>query len=205
MRTNQIMIRGEGFIQRTNDGYFSATELVKQWNSNNSNKKQLGQYQLLNSTNDYVAQLKKEGIERPIITGRGKGVNSGTWVHPKIFIDLAMWVSVEFKSKVIDYVLDGLIKSRHDAGDYYNEMCASIMERYVSYYGHKPNPLIYINEANMIKSIVNADGVSRNEMSEDSLNLVTLLQKNNTLMINKGMSKEARIKRLTDFAKAYFL
>src|SRR5690606_26757957 len=109
MKTNQIMVREEGFIQRTSDGYFSATKLVDHFNHLYGEKKILGNYMKNQNTSDFVDQLVKEGIQKPIITGRGTGPNSGTWVHPKIFIDLAMWVSVEFKSKVIDYVLDGLI------------------------------------------------------------------------------------------------
>ena len=36
MKTNQIMIRDNSrFIQRTKDGYFNATVLLKSWNSNN--------------------------------------------------------------------------------------------------------------------------------------------------------------------------
>ena len=199
MKTNQVMIREEGFIQRTVDGYFNATELVKKWNAISSQKKQLGQYQLLNSTIEFMEQLKKEGIENPIITGRGKGENSGTWVHPKVFIDIAMWVSVEFKSKVIDYVIDGLIKSRHDAGDYYNQMTKAILETYVDYYNMKPPAHIYIEEANMVKSLVASK--DRNNMTESELKQLTYLQKFNTLLIKKRIGKESRIKQLIQAAE----
>jgi hypothetical protein len=193
MKTNQVMTRENGFIQRTIDGYFNATALVDKWNESN-NKKQLGQYKLLNSTIDFVNQLKKEGIENPIITGRGKGVNSGTWVHPKVFIDLAMWVSVEFKSRVIDYVIDGLIKSRNDAGDYYTEMTKAILETYVDYYKIKPPAHIYIEEANMVKFLVAAK--DRNNMTEQELKQLTYLQKFNTMLIKKRIGKESRVKQL---------
>jgi hypothetical protein len=199
MKTNQIMIREQGFIQRTSDGYFNATELIKNWNSISNNKKQLGQYQLLNSTNEFIEQLKKEGIENPVLTGRGKGENSGTWVHPKVFIDIAMWVSVEFKSKVIDYVIDGLIKSRHDAGDYYNEMTKAILETYVDYYNIKPPAHVYIDEANMVKSLVVAK--DRNNMTEQELKQLTYLQKFNTMLIKKRIGKESRIKQLKQAAE----
>jgi hypothetical protein len=194
MKTNQIMIRDSGFIQRTKDGYFNATALVEQWNKENNTKKQLSQYKILNSTIEFIEQLKHEGIEMPVITGRGKGENSGTWVHPKIFIDLAMWVSVEFKSKVIDYVIDGLVKSRHDAGDYYNEMAKAILETYADYYKVKPPAHIYIEEANMVKSLVASK--DRNNMTEAELKQLTYLQKFNTLLIKKRIGKDSRIKQL---------
>jgi hypothetical protein len=194
MKTNQIMIRENGFIQRTSDGYFNATALVEKWNNDNKNKKQLAQYKLISSTLEFVEQLKKEGIENPIITGRGQGNNSGTWVHPKVFIDLAMWVSVEFKSKVIDYVIDGLIQSRHDAGDYYKEMTKAILETYVEVYGRNPNPNVYIEEANIVKSLVSCS--DRNNMSESELKQLTYLQKFNSMLIRKKIGKQSRIKQL---------
>lgn len=192
MKTNQLMVRDEGFVQRTCDGYFSATKLIEQWNVANNDRKQLGNYMKTQGTAEYLEQLKKEGIVNPTITGRGQGVNSGTWVHPKVFIDVAMWVSVEFKSKVIDYVLDGLIKSRHDAGDYYNEMTKVILETYVDIYNCKPSPQIYIEEANMLKSLVPAK--DRNNMNADELKQLTYLQKFNAMLIKKRIGKESRIK-----------
>lgn len=195
MKTNQVMTREEGFIQRTSDGFFNATKLVENWNNANGDKKQLGNYMKTQGTIEYIEQLKKEGISMPIIAVRGQGDKSGTWVHPKVFIDVAMWVSVEFKSKVIDFVIDGLIKSRHDAGDYYNEMTKAILETYVDTHGVKPPARVYIDEANLVKSLVSI--TDRNNMSESELRQVTYLQKFNTMLIKKRIGKESRIKQLT--------
>ena len=105
MKTNVVQKRDEAFVQRTKDNYFNATFLVKCWNERNPEKeKQLARFFVLKETKEYIEQLKKEGVEIPYITGRGKGVNSGTWMHPNLFVDLAMWVSIEFKSKVLSYV-----------------------------------------------------------------------------------------------------
>lgn len=196
MNTNQTLKRSEAFIQRTKDGYFNANTLINYWNDNNSNKKILSNYQKNNSTIEFINQLKDEGIALPTITGRGRGKNAGTWMHPKLFIDFAMWISVEFKSIVIDYVLDGLIKTRNDAGDYYNEMCAAILEVYYNTYKKKPPAYIYISEANMIKSLV--CNKHRNEMSEQQLRQITYLQKFNANLIKKNIGKEKRINRLIE-------
>jgi hypothetical protein len=173
MKTNQIMIREIGFTQRTKDGYFNASNLLNLWNDSvpNSKNKQLGNFQKTQETKAYIEQLKKEGIEFPFIASRGKGDNQGTWMHPKLFIDFAMWLSVEFKSKVIDMVLDGLIVSRNDAGDFHKEMCAKIMTTYIDIYGTKPPAMLFINESRMIKQIADLD-IDRNEMSEKHLKIV---------------------------------
>lgn len=196
MKTNQIMIREIGFKQRTVDCYFNANELLESYNECRKEKKLIANFNKNKETIEFIEQLKKEGIGQPLITGRGSGVNSGTWMHPKLFIDFAMWLSVEFKSKVIDMVLDGLILSRNDAGDYYKEMCATIMDVYIEVNGCKPNPMIYINEANRIKDLVNPK--NRNELTEQELKQITYLQKVNSMLIKKKIGKESRIKRLIE-------
>lgn len=196
MKTNQMMIRdSDSFIQRTKDSYFSANSLINNWNIKNpANRKELAKYKCNKTTIKFIEQLQKEGIEKPIISS-----NKGTWMHPKVFIDFAMWVSVEFKSRVIDYVLDGLINSRHNAGDYYNEMCATILNTYIDIYNKKPPPYIYMNEANLIKSLVTDK--SRNEMTEQELKQITYLQKVNANLIKKCIGKNARINRLKEAAE----
>lgn len=197
MQTNQILFPDEIRRQRTKDGYLSATNLVDYWNRNNpTKKKQAPQFNQIKSTKDFIEQLKKEGVEKPIITGRGKGSNSGTWMHPKLFIDFAMWVSLEFKSLALGWIADGLIKTRHDAGDYYNQMCAQILETYTTIYKRKPPIHIYIQEANMIKSLVTSK--DRNEMNEQELKQITYLQKVNANLISKNIGKDSRVKRLIE-------
>lgn len=189
------MKRGDGFSQRTKDGYFDATLLIDVWNMKQKNKKQLARYKVNQSTKEFILELKKEGIDKPIITGRGKG--GGTWMHPKLFIDFAMWVSTEYKSKVIDYVLDGLIFNRNEAGDYYKEMSAAILETYISFYGNKPPSTTFINEARLVRKLV-TDKKDRNEMTEQELKQITYLQKVNTMLIKKNVGKSSRIKRLKE-------
>lgn len=200
MKTNQIMKREKGFVQRTQDGYFNATDLLNHYNEKYEGKRQLQSYKNNKEFKEFVEQLQKEGIEKPFIASRGKHAG-GTWMHPKLFIDFAMWLDVRFKSKVIDMVLDGLIQSRHNAGDYYNQMCAATMIRYVDYFGRKPPATIYQTEANRIKELlgINKD---RNNLSKEELDNLTMLQKVNTQMIVDGMGLTKRVTQLRVFAKA---
>jgi hypothetical protein len=55
-----------------------------------------------------------------------RGLNSGTWMHPLLFIDFAMWINPEFKYDVLKFVYDQLIQYRNEAGDTYREMATSI-------------------------------------------------------------------------------
>lgn len=201
MITNQVLNREGIAHQRTKDGYFNATSLLDYWNRRNpDNHKQIGNYKKNSGTMEFVNYLKEcEGIDQPIISTRG--YNSCTWMHPKIFIDFAMWVSIEFKSKVIDWVLDGLVPARHSAGDYYKEMCAAIMTRYIDYYGRKPETMTFVNEARLIRSLCGIEK-NRNELTEAELQKITAMQKINSTLILDGVGKESRKKHLSIVARS---
>jgi KilA-N domain len=77
-------------------GYVNATQMCK------ACSQQWGHYSSLDSTKAYWEALSLD-IVIPIsklvisIKGRGDKIPQGTWVHPEIAVDLAAWVSVEFR------------------------------------------------------------------------------------------------------------
>lgn len=132
MKTNQILTRTMGsFIvsQRTSDGMFNGTELLKQWNDSGlGSKKEISDYFRLNQTEGYLkALLLEEDFKdgnSPYLKSRGK--YGGTWMHPLLFIDFAMWLNPTFKVKVLKFVYDQLILFRNEAGDNYQELTKQI-------------------------------------------------------------------------------
>lgn len=131
MKTSVTLTRKMGefdVLQRTSDGMFNATELLKQWNKSKGMKKEIGDYFDNNSSKEFINTIiEKENLNKgnsPYLTTRGK--NGGTWMHPLLFIDFAMWINPSFKYDVLKFVYDQLIKYRNDAGDAYNEMASSI-------------------------------------------------------------------------------
>lgn len=134
MKTNQTLTRQMGCFsvyQRTSDGMFNATELLKQWNKNGK-KKDMDDFLSNKMTKEYITVIEskenintqKSGDLKVVKSARGK--NGGTWMHPFLFIDFAMWLNVEFKYEVIKFVYDQLIQYRIEAGDTYREMAAGI-------------------------------------------------------------------------------
>lgn len=131
MKTNQIMIRPMGEFkveQRTVDGFFNATALLKQWNVHNGAKKDLKHYFENQSANELINTI----VERENLNSRksaylsSRGKNGGTWMHPILFIDFAMWINPSFKYDVIKFVYDEMIKFRNLAGDAYPSMCRAV-------------------------------------------------------------------------------
>lgn len=131
MKTNQIMTRPMGNFhveQRTKDGMFNATDLLNQWNSHSGQQKQMSHYFDNNATEEFVNALMSEENfkERNSVYLKSRGKSGGTWMHPIMFIDFAMWLNPAFKVKVIKFVYDQMIKYRNDAGDAYKELSAAI-------------------------------------------------------------------------------
>lgn len=134
MKTNQTLTRAMGkfeVFQRTSDGFFNATALLKQWNGNSGMGKKLDHYFENKSTEEFITTIEsKENLHTRnsvyVKSRASRGINSGTWMHPLLFIDFAMWINPAFKYDVLKFVYDQLIQYRNEAGDTYREMAASI-------------------------------------------------------------------------------
>lgn len=136
MKTNQIMVRPMGefkVTQRTKDGYFCATSLLKQWNSSTGMKKEVKDYLENHSTSELITTIKERenftsGNSPYLKSKASRGENAGTWMHPILFIDFAMWINPSFKYDVIKFVYDEMIRYRNEAGDAYRELSSAIMK-----------------------------------------------------------------------------
>lgn len=78
-------------------GYCNATEMCKA-----NNKKRWNDYKRLKSTQEYWKALERSTgilVDLLVIENESSGPNDerGTWVHPDIAMDLAQWISVEFR------------------------------------------------------------------------------------------------------------
>lgn len=131
MKTNVIMIRKMGNFdvsQRTIDGMFNATSLLKQWNFSKSLKrgKEVNDFLKIDKTKEFIIALEEDyndTTKKIVVTKEGK--NGGTWLDPLLFIDFAMWLNPKFKVQVLKFVYDELIRQRNEAGDNYISLSAS--------------------------------------------------------------------------------
>lgn len=118
-------------LQRTKDGFFNATKLLKQWNESLGMKKEVSKFFELEQTNEFINVLMiEENLHTQELTyvksKASRGDNSGTWMHPILFIKFAMWINPRFEYFVIKFVYDELIKYRHNAGDNYKSLTRSL-------------------------------------------------------------------------------
>lgn len=137
MKTNNVLTRPMGDFsvnQRTKDGFFNATDLLRQWNLNTQNfgdlkKKDLDDYLNNKSTQEFLSTIiQKETLsgKNGVITSSKGRYNGGTWMHPMLFIDFAMWLNPSFKYEVIRFVSDELILLRDQAGENYKKLSAAV-------------------------------------------------------------------------------
>lgn len=130
MKTEVIMKRqtlGEIISQKSKDGFFSATELVIAGNNYRAmNRMPLVKIEsyFKNSANiEFMKQLE-EKYGKVKTDGRGRGVH--VWVHPLLFLDIALWIDPKMKVEVYEWLLDNLLRFRNDSGDSYKKMCGSL-------------------------------------------------------------------------------
>ena len=104
----------QAIAQRGSDGYISATNLCK------AAGKRWDNYFRLDSTQEYISalseDLKLEILERNplphsgatalIQVFQGGNATQGTWVHYEVAVDLAKWLSPQFRILVNRWVVD---------------------------------------------------------------------------------------------------
>jgi hypothetical protein len=130
MITEVVMKRelfGGVISQKSKSEYFSATDLVKAGNkwriSKDMQPFDMNDWFNLKSTKEFISELEKEyGIVK--ISAKGRGQH--TWIHPFLFMDMALSISPELKIKAYQWLYDCLLKYRNDSGDSYKKMCGAL-------------------------------------------------------------------------------
>lgn len=132
MRTEVEMKRelfGVLIKQKSKSEFFSATDMVKAGNKWRVMQKQdffnMSEWLRRKSTKEFIAELEKE-FGCVVISGQGRG--SHTWVHPLLFIDMALAISPKLKIEVYRWLYDHLLAYRNSSGDSYKKMCGSLYE-----------------------------------------------------------------------------
>jgi hypothetical protein len=153
MKTQVLMKRelfGCEISQQSKTEFFSATELVKAGNkwrvANSLSEFNLSQYLKSNSFVEFKNELQNKYGE---VISSSRGRNSNTWVHPLLFIDIALAINPKLKIEVYEWLFDNLIKFRNDSGDSYKQMTAAI---YIRYPNKRDFPIYIQKVANYIKS-----------------------------------------------------
>jgi len=175
--------------------------MLKAYNASKGDNKEMGSYLRNQSTKEYIEILYRENSkdanshvmiseDKPKVDGVisvKKWKFWGTWMSQYLLMDFAMWLSPEFKHKIIKFVLDGewLAIGRNKIKEGYKRMCNAIAESGNSNYR---------DEATMLNVLVSGSP-SPNQRArywEDKMELMDDMQKSNATMIRLWMSLEDR-------------
>lgn len=133
MQTEVIMKRelfGCQISQKSKTEFFSATDLVRAGNKwrmlNEMSAFDHTQFFQSKSFKELKSELEKK-YGTVMISGRGRG--NHTWVHPILFIDIALAINPKLKIEVYEWLFDNLIKFRNDSGVSYKRMCGSLFAK----------------------------------------------------------------------------
>lgn len=130
MITEVVMQRnlfGGVISQKSKSEFFSATDLVRAGNKWRVERGlqpfNMNDWFNLKGTKDFISVLEKEyGTVK--ISAKGRGQH--TWIHPFLFMDMALAISPELKVKAYQWLYDCLLKYRNDSGDSYKKMCGAL-------------------------------------------------------------------------------
>lgn len=140
------VIGGFEVTQRTKDGMFNATELMKSWKQYTGQEKRITDFLDNDQTKEFIKTLaedivnqevpnvalsrtledvEKQDIMKQVICTT-KGRYGATWMHPLLFVKYAMWYNPKFELEVLKMVMDGLIEMRNTIADSYKDWTATL-------------------------------------------------------------------------------
>lgn len=188
-------LNGLAVRQNSKSNMFNANDLLRAYNLTTSGKQKTIDTFLSNKkTKEYAAVIaadisvdesttQESGELKSMVLQTHEGrVNGGTWMHPYLFIDFAMWLSPEFKLTCVKWIYDRLIVVRNDAGDSFKEVASALRDLDLV------RPHYYINETHLLNRLVfgTPEGGQRNIATEQQLALMDTLQKADVRLIREG-------------------
>lgn len=189
MKTAVVMERklyGMTVRQNHKTGMMSANDLHKVGNSLRKeyglSQKQMASYFNLDSTRELIDELcLVENIKFDEAKKSGRGKHGGTWVHPIVFADMAMWYSPQLKVKILKWVQDGLLMARDESGDEFKAMMSELSRVFPN---EMSNPMRYAEVSRLIASAckVGTDKDKWQKASEEQLKLRKKIQSNAVIL-----------------------
>lgn len=131
MQTEVVMKRqlfGHDVSQKSQSEYLSATDLERVGNiwrrENGLPDFSLNIWLRSKGVHEFISALEKKTGGKVKINSKGKGQH--TWIHPYLFIDMALAINPELKVEVYGWLKDYLLKYRNDSGDSYKLMSGAL-------------------------------------------------------------------------------
>ncbi len=202
-------------VQFNRDGWLHATEVAERFG------KRLDHWLENAETLEYVRaldEIQNPGAELPAISNTRnsgylktrRGNNGGTWLHPKLAVMFARWLDAKFAvwcDMQIDALLRGAGQSwgdaRRGAALGYRAVCDALALNCEAR-GKTPQRHHFINEARLINEVTTGafTGRSREQLSVAELELITLAELRDSVLIGSGMAYSERKANLLGYVRS---
>lgn len=175
-------------------GWINATEVANQYG------KRPNDWLASTETQEYISKLNTRISGNLIETKKGK--NGGTWLHPKLAIMFARWLSVDF-SIWCDEQIDNIIHGKQSDIDWNmlrhaskstNKVANEILQMVRLEQGKETEPHHYANEAKLVNWALTGEfkPINRDELTLSELNLLASLENRNSVLLGRGVDRETR-------------
>ena len=165
--------------------------------------KQPSDWLSLELTQEYISGLARRAglsFDSLVVLRRGNERTRGTWLHPKLSIKFARWLSVDFEIW-LENELEVLVSSgalaraaaRRQASMGYRGVCEAL-DITNQAKGKATKPCHYMNEARLLNEVLTGafKGRNRDELTLAELELVTLMETRDVLLLGQGKDFAAR-------------
>ena len=188
----------DGQLMQFNDaGWFNATVAAERFGKRPVNWLELP------STGSYMdAMAAALKVGKSDLLEIKKGRSGGTWLHPKMAVAFARWLSDDF-AVWCDLQIDKIIHGERESVDWgmlrhasksSNKVCNEILQMVRSEQGKETKHYHYANEAKLINYALTGkfEPVDRDSLSSQDLDLLASLENRNSVLIGRDVDRETR-------------
>ena len=197
-----------GQVMQFNDkGWFNATIAAERFS------KRPNDWLATNETQSYLHAMcsaLNTSMDGIIKTSKGRG--GGTWLHPKLSVSFARWLSDDF-AVWCDLQIDKIIHGERDSIDWgmlrhasksSNKVANEILQMVRSEQGKETKHFHYANEAKLVNFALTGkfESIDRDMLSADDLTLLASLENRNSVLIGRDVDRETRKEVLLQMVSA---
>lgn len=194
----------DGHVMQFNDsGWFNATTAADKFG------KDAYEWTRLPSTAEYLSALESKCGNIPYLETK-RGRNGGTWLHPKLAVAFARWLSADF-AVWCDLQIDKIIHGERESVDWgmlrhasksSNKVANEILQMVRSEQGKETKSFHYANEAKLVNYALTGkfEAIDRDNLSADDLDMLASLENRNSVLIGRDADRETRKEVLLQMA-----
>lgn len=188
----------DGQVMQFNDsGWFNATVAADRFGKRPVN------WLELDSTVRYMTSMSSAlKVDKSDLLDIKKGRSGGTWMHPKLAIAFARWLSDDF-AVWCDLQIDKIIHGERESIDWgmmrhasksSNKVANEILMMVRQEQGKETKHFHYANEAKLVNYALTGkfEPVDRDSLSAQDLDLLASLENRNSVLIGRDVDRETR-------------